>query len=110
MKLICVPISKAAQHRLDLDTCLPTDLIELSVSQSDFGLLFSSGWISEVNHTLNKVVGDYEDEHILDRHELNKLSAISERYFDDTQADIFKSIADLARSAEQLQTGLHFYF
>jgi len=66
MKSICVPTSVDAMARLDTESCVEGDLVEISLEQSDFDALQQSGLIRELNASLGLMIDEFEDESITD--------------------------------------------
>lgn len=111
MKNICVPISREAEERLDFNSCVEGDLIELDLETGDFDVIWNSGFFSELNSSLNLVIDDYEDEKIpFDK--IDDAIAIFD-HFSGNKALGFKGfyrIGELMKIAKEKKTGLFFYF
>lgn len=109
MKMISVPVSKDALDRLDRGVEQQGDLVEISLSDADFDQIFRSGWVERVNREVRCNIDDYEDEHLLDDEQLQRLASVTEEYVRDG-ADVFSAILRLVGEARMNKTGLHFYF
>ena len=109
-KTISVPINSDAKYRLDMGQERDGDLVEKDLTLDDFDILFTSGWVKEINDTLGVNIDDYEDEHISDEHKIIKFIDISNNYFKRFNIYLFKSIAELAGIGLEKKTGISFYF
>src|SRR6056297_624417 len=104
MKSIVVPVNLEAAKRLDLGKELKDDLIEVVLEEHTFDLLFSIGWVLQVNNAAACNIDEYEDEHIEDQVALEKVIEVSELFSDQPQ-DIFAKISSLAKQAKERGTG-----
>jgi len=110
MKSICVPTSSDAMSRLDTDTCIDGDLVEIALDQSDFNELQKSGLLSELNSTLGLMIDEYEDESILNSN-LDSAITIYEKYIDKLNLNENKvtRIQDVLELARNKDTGVFFF-
>lgn len=109
MKSIAVPINAEAAKRLDLAQEREDDLIEVLLDEATFDLLFSVGWVRQVNDAAACNIDEHEDEHVETPFALEKVIEVSS-HFSHQSDDIFSRIAALATQAKERGTGLHFYF
>lgn len=110
MKTICVPINKEAQSRLDMGYEENGDLIEEIINKDEFYLLFSSGFISEINRVIGTNIDDYEDEHVIEAMKITEIKKIAHSYSNRMSQNIFQRVENIATLALEKKTGIHFYF
>jgi hypothetical protein len=111
MKVISVPITLDAMLRLDTDSCLDGDLVELELTQVDFDYLWESGFFDELNNELSLMIDDFEDESI-EYIDIDKAIDILDRYLQKSGQDgsCFLKIKTLFKLANDRKTGIFFYF
>lgn len=111
MKTICTPKSADAMKRLDTDTCIDGDLVELALPQDCFESLWSSGLFDELNRALSIMIDDFEDEKIVGE-SVDEAILVLDRFIDSDKApqNIFLEIRRLLILAKKSRTGLFFYF
>lgn len=109
MKSIAVPINPEGAKRLYLAQERDDDLIEVLLDEATFELLFSVGWVRQVNNAAACNIDEHEDEHVENLFALEKVTAVSS-HFSDQSDDIFSQIASLATQAKERGKGLHCYF
>lgn len=80
MKLISVPLTREAMHRLNYNQCIPGDLEELELDDDVYREIWSTNFFDVINRELDKNIDDYEDESICDHNRLNRLLNIISRY------------------------------
>ncbi|WP_298261215.1 hypothetical protein [uncultured Litoreibacter sp.] len=110
MKTISVPTSPLAAERLDLGQEQETDTLDMLLSEQEFNVLFSSGFIEQVNKLANVNIDDYEDEVISDPRGLKVCENLSVEFFNRTQLEVFSKIIAQAEFAQKAGTSLHFFF
>ncbi|HTD40296.1 MAG TPA: hypothetical protein VK671_06720 [Mucilaginibacter sp.] len=113
MKSICVPVDEAALSRLDYDQNIPGDLIEISLNNEDFKKLWEKGFFHNINIQTNSTIDDFEDEHILDVGQLNKVTnsgLFESKGYDEEIFKVVCEIKGLFDEALKRKTGIHFYF
>ena len=110
MKSICVPTSLDAMSRLDTDSCIDGDLVEITLEQSDFDELRQSGLLGELNSSLSLLIDEFEDESISNG-QLDSAITIYEKYADTLNLKENKAaeIKDLFELARTKNTGLFFF-
>jgi len=110
MKSICVPTSSDAMSRLDTDSCIDGDLVEISLDQSDFDELQKSGLIGELNSTLGLLIDEFEDESISNS-KLDSAISIYKKYTNKLNLDENKvaKIQDVLELAKTKNTGVFFF-
>ncbi len=110
MKSICVPTSAEAMSRLDTDSCIDGDLVEVALDQSDFDELQKSGLIGELNSSLGLMIDEFEDESILNSH-MDSAIDIYEKYSSKLNINENKitKIQDLLELAKTKNTGVFFF-
>ncbi|UCZ82262.1 hypothetical protein LGQ10_17990 [Pseudomonas sp. L5B5] len=106
---IVVPTSKAALQRLDLDQCLPGDLVELALCEEQWATLSRSDLLANLNRALGILIDDYEDASIQGQAALATALSILTRAATAGDELIHRLIA-LNRLALERDTGLYFYF
>lgn len=109
-KVITVPKSPAAAQRLDYNQAREHDLAEEHISDQEFHVLNTSGWIDEINSCCDVLIDEYEDEKIPSGWQLTQLERITERFSRHHQDAVFKKIQRAAQLAERLNTEVRFYF
>jgi hypothetical protein len=111
MKTICTPKSAEAMDRLDMDSCIDGDLVELNFPQDNFEKLWSSGLFDELNRALSIMIDDFEDEKIVGE-SVDEAILVLDRFIDSGKApqNIFLEIRRLLNLAKKNRTGLFFYF
>lgn len=112
-EVISVPKDKKAERMLDHDKVLPSQLIELEVSDEDFSYLYNSGYWDLVNKIANSNIDDFEDESITDAHVLAELiKALETRSFSyDRRLEKWNdNVCALFREAYSRKTSIHFFF
>lgn len=110
MKLISIPLTVEAMHRLDLDESLPGDAEELELTNEDYSLLSNCGVFDTINSALGKMIDEYEDENIQGLADLNASLDILNETFHNTQLQAIREIIRLNQLAIKNNTGMFFYF
>ncbi|AWH88641.1 hypothetical protein [Limnobaculum parvum] len=110
MKHISVPTSKAAMSRLNLDTYITGDLIELYLNKEQYQALWKTGVIEQMNKALNIMIDDFEDEKLSGNDRLLHAQQIIESKLISTHCEILQKLLTLVNSAIKHNTGLFFYF
>ena len=80
MKLISVPLTREAMHRLNYNQCIPGDLEELELDNDVYREIWSTNFFDIINKELDTNIDDYEDESICDNNRLNRLLNIISSY------------------------------
>ncbi len=62
MKLISVPLTREAMHRLNYNQCIPGDLEELELDDEVYREIWSTNFFDIINKELDTNIDDYEDE------------------------------------------------
>ena len=109
MKLVSVPLTTEALHRLDLDESLPGDIEELELSDEDYALIYKSGALDKINSSLGKMLDEYEDESIQGRSSLSASLIIFNEAYNTTRYDVISRIISLNKIAIENDTGMFFY-
>lgn len=109
MKLISVPLTLAALHRLDIDQSLPGDIEELELSNEDYTQISKFGVFEKINIALGKMIDEYEDESILGQSELNASLTIFEEALNSTKLETIHKIVNLNKVAIENNTGMFFF-
>lgn len=110
MKKICVPTTLGAMSRLDTDTCLDGDLVEVELTQIEFDRLWESGFIDALNNDLGLMIDDFEDEFIAYEN-VDEAVEILSSYLKKISKDIcFLRMKRLFELANDKNTGIYFYF
>ncbi|PUZ25399.1 hypothetical protein DCC81_13975 [Chitinophaga parva] len=107
-KIILVPKDKAAQIALDHDTATPSQLMELSLSQTEFKELIRTGFFDLINHIAGVNIDDYEDECIEEKEKLEKV--LQSALFATNVTGKVAQIKSLFEAAISRGTGVYFYF
>lgn len=110
MKYIVVPTSFNAMQRLDYDSCVEGDLIELILDDEAFYKLWNTNIFHILNAEFQIMIDDHEDEKITDMRHLIRTQAhidyLSKTYPDEN----LKKLSELTKSALNYKTGLFFFF
>lgn len=107
MKLISVPLTREAMHRLNYNQCIPGDLEELELDDV-YREIWSTNFFDVINRELDKNIDDYEDESICDNNQLNMLLNIISRYIH--IHTFFRELYRLVKLALNSNTGIFFFF
>ncbi|MEX6315796.1 hypothetical protein AB6G19_21170 [Providencia manganoxydans] len=110
MKLITVPLSKEAMHRLDYNESIDGDLLELELSDNQLHILNKVNLFEEINYKLGLNIDDYEDESLHDMNKIKKLNEILTSMINKENEHIINSILELSNAALNKKTGIFFYF
>lgn len=108
MKVISVPLSNSAMDRLYYDKTEDGDLLELFLTDNDFDILISTGFIQEVNSSLSINIDEYEDEEITEQSMLGKIESITQKY--ESSSILFSKMHQLILVAIEKNTGIFFFF
>ena len=108
MKLISVPLTREAMHRLNYTQCIPGDLEELELDDDVYREIWSTNFFDVINRELDKNIDDYEDESICDNNQLNMLLNIISRYIH--IHTFFRELYLLVKLALNSNTGIFFFF
>ncbi len=110
MKVICVPLNKEAEIRLDMDASQDGDLDELILNEETICLLWKSGIIEKLNEGLGLIIDEYEDE-VIPHHKISQASEIINIAIADSQnfLTVLKPLLNLLHTAQNCGTGVHFY-
>ena len=108
MKLISVPLTREAMHRLNYNQCIPGDLEELEWDDDVYREIWSTNFFDVINRELDKNIDDYEDESICDNNQLNMLLNIISRYIH--IHTFFRELYRLVKLALNSNTGIFFFF
>ena len=108
MKLISVPLTREAMHRLNYNQCIPGDLEELELDDDVYREIWSTNFFDVINKELDKNIDDYEDESICDNNQLNMLLNIISRYIH--IHTFFRELYRLVKLALNSNTGIFFFF
>jgi hypothetical protein len=111
VKCISVPVNHGAMQRLDVDRCIEGDLIDVTLTSSEFDFLWESGIFREINDRLGIFIDDYEDEKLVGIDNLLILKKLLEEYLLSDKSNIVlnKFISQVDR-AIVFNTGIFFYF
>ncbi|PTT56143.1 hypothetical protein DBR33_02795 [Stenotrophomonas sp. HMWF022] len=96
-------------RRMDVDSSLPGDLVELELSDEEFRLHLGSGTTDAINVGLSKLIDEYEDESVEGGKELALSLALLEGVFDATGLEAVGRLVALNRLAIERDTGVFFY-
>ncbi|MFY3769830.1 hypothetical protein ACOT1K_08170 [Providencia manganoxydans] len=110
MKLITVPLSKEAMHRLDYNESIDGDLLELELSDNQLHILNKVNLFEEINYKLGLNIDDYEDESLHDMNKIKNLNEILTSMINKENEHIINSILELSNVALNKKTGIFFYF
>ncbi|AUX25657.1 hypothetical protein SOCEGT47_062060 [Sorangium cellulosum] len=111
--MIVVPKNKGAQGALDTDSAESSDLLEYSLSDTEFDVLREQGLLDAINDSGQCNVDDYEDDAIVRRQLLeNVVDRLQE--FDGVVAQeatgLLRVLRFLFIEAIERDTGIFFYF
>lgn len=109
-KIISIPLSIDALHRLNYDTCLSGDLIDIKISDEEFDILLKIGVFNAINKALNINIGEYEDELIFVEN-INHLKTVVTKFIDANPDNrVLKKFIFICNIAFSLETGIFFSF
>ena len=108
MKLISVPLTREAMHRLNYNQCIPGDLEELELDNDMYREIWSTNFFDIINKELDTNIDDYEDESICDNNKLNRLLNIISSYIH--IHIFFHELYRLVKLALNSNTGIFFFF
>ena len=109
-RVIAVPRSLDAARRLDYGQENESDLVEECVSDEEFHVLRTTGWLDEVNNSCDTLIDDYEDEKILSGQQLTQLLLITRRFSVRHKHEVFAKIQRSVKLAQRFGTEVCFYF
>ncbi len=111
MKYLIVPANQIAMERLDYDSCVDGDLREICLSEQEFKELWGLGILDTFNEKLNIMIDDFEDETIKGPANLSLARKLTlDSIMEHPNAYVLKKLLSQIELAEELQTGLFFYF
>ena len=108
MKLITVPLTREAMHRLNYNQCISGDLEELELDDEVYREIWSTNFFDIINKELDTNIDDYEDESICDNNRLNRLLNIISSYIH--IHIFFHELYRLVKLALNSNTGIFFFF
>jgi len=108
MKLITVPLTREAMHRLNYNQCISGDLEELELDDEVYREIWSTNFFDIINKELDTNIDDYEDESICDNNKLNRLLNIISSYIH--IHIFFHELYRLVKLALNSNTGIFFFF
>lgn len=107
---VVVPISKEAEFRLNYDECEDNDLLEYPLSEKKFYELFDMGFFDQLNTELNLLIGDYEQEEILEN-KLDLLKTFMNNFIHQHPDNAtLNDLNELFKVAYNNKTGVFFFF
>ena len=110
MKLLTVPVSISAMHRLDTDTCLDGDLSEVEIESDDYKELWDSKILEKLNRELNILIDDFEDE-VIPCDKLTQAFNIVVNYSQKKpHVQVLIKLKKQLEIAIENQTGIYFFF
>lgn len=108
MKLITVPLTREAMHRLNYNQCISGDLEELELDDEVYREIWSTNFFDIINKELDTNIDDYEDESICGNNRLNRLLNIISSYIH--IHIFFHELYRLVKLALNSNTGIFFFF
>jgi hypothetical protein len=113
MKTICVPKNQQALARLDTNSSIENDLIEVTLSNEVYSEVERTGLFSVINKDYGTLIDDYEDDSIVDETILN--SIVNDQLFEklSTSSAVKPTILEIKNlflKAIEYKTGVFFYF
>lgn len=112
-KQIVVPKDERAREALDTGAAQPADLIEVTLRDAEFQLLWSAGVFAAINEAADASIDDYEDEAIGDPPALARATdclAALERKAEGEIAALLRLLTFLFKEASYRATEVHFFF
>lgn len=112
-KQITVPKSPAARSELDRDAAHPSDLIEMTLTEREFCLLWTHGIFNQINAIADSTIDDFEDESIASQISLSKVVTwLDERlvHAERELGNALRLLRFLFDEARLRNTEVHFYF
>ncbi|YCI81602.1 hypothetical protein M1D83_19230 [Enterobacteriaceae bacterium] len=110
MKYISVPKNADAQKRLEYDECFNDDLFEVYLSDDHFNILDKIGVFTVLNKELDINIDEYEDEFIVDLAMIHKAKLLVEGMLNSKHSVVLEMLLSQIRKAEELKTGVYFFF
>lgn len=113
MKVICVPVDLAAEERLNFNNCIKGDLIELCLSDDQFGSLNKAGLFQSINAIAHSNIDDFEDECIHDKERLLSIlnsDLLAPVKYPKLISNEVLLLRNLFVEALNRQTGIYFFF
>ena len=111
MKTIAVPLTKAAEKRLDYNECNTGDLLELELNDCDFEKIWNTDLFYKLNNALSIMIDEFEDEKILNEKNIDKaIVIIDEIIAENTNINSLVHIKKLFATAKECKSGVYFYF
>ncbi|HBO21360.1 MAG TPA: hypothetical protein DD649_00530 [Providencia sp.] len=110
MKIITIPLSEEAMHRLDYNESIDGDLLELELSDNQLHILNKINLFETINYKLGLNIDDYEDESLHDMNKIESLNEILKSVLNEENKNIIDSILELTNMALSRKTGVFFYF
>ena len=99
-----------AMKRLDTDSNVQGDLIEVDISDDEINFLFKRGIINKINLALSKNIDDYEDEFINNFSELGIFHEILKEIQKDYEHSAIDKLVMQVNNALRFKTGVFFFF
>lgn len=111
MKVITVPLTIEAMKRLDTDSNIEGDLVDIEIAQKDIDILYKSGATTELNKNLEIFIDDFEDE-LISYKNIDKALLIINKYTNSNHNDplIFEILREQLLTAKDAETGVFLYF
>ncbi len=112
-RLITVPKDKFAECALDADTATKEQLIERSLNDEEFMVLYQSGLFELINKIGNANIDDYEDDFVKGEENIKKVInvLVLEGYTSDSILNqLIIELKSLFEEALSRGTAVYFYF
>ena len=94
--------------RLDTDSCVDGDLVEIELHQHDYDELLKSGLINEWNTTLGVMIDEFEDESI-PADSLDIAIKIYEKYTNNLNTEKATQLGNVLKLARKINTRVFFF-
>jgi hypothetical protein len=112
-KQIVVPKDARAREALDTGASQQADLVEVTLRDAEFQLLWSAGVFEAINEAAGSAIDDYEDEGISDplalAHATDCLAELQKKAEGDLAA-LLRLLTFLFKEASHRATEVHFFF
>lgn len=108
-RVISVPKDANAESALDFNEAKASQLLEFSLREDEFFMLYQKGIFDNINYLGNTSIDDFEDAYVKGDVYLKKvINFLKQEEYEDIP--VLKNICDLFEEALTRKTGVHFFF
>lgn len=111
-RYITVPLTSAAERRLDRNEASPDELKECLLEDQEFWILWNSGIFERINQECNTLIDSFEDDKLATSGQQKKAEQIVLEWLssaDEALGQLLEEFLKLLRAAQSLNTGIYFY-